>query len=528
MPDLEISRARHLLFSLIPVTVILLAAEVTLRLQGFHFSPEALRVEYSKDGSVRMFQHHLSSRHFVRDPVTIWKPKPSEPPFNSLGYRGEELPEAKAEGEYRILAVGDSNTVGHESSWVNEIPPSIDCRRLGFDKVTVINAGVYGYTSYQGKHHLRRFLRYRPDLVVISFGGNDPSPNSVADKDYVPYRRPPIFAWLGGHVAILDFVEALAFRRSLSRSGVREPVSRVSPDDYRSNLVEMIRLVRQAGAEAVLATRPMVYNYHEVGSSSPMKPYYASTWRVAKEQEVGLIDVDAMADHSWVLFADHAHFNVRGHEFIGAAVAQALTRIVEGRARVASAPKFEPRDAFETATDVVGRTVSRWRSLDENLDRLRRSPAVRALTTAYRSDFATGAGDWGVILRPRKHRGERPEIVDGALCFEPGPAGISLRHETLDLAADGHHMIWMEAVTRSDVTLAIAGSDAAVEDSAVENLYYGGKTDVPIRFFRVLPAGVRTVRIEVHVLRWVDAFCVRRIHFVAIDTSRGEWASHRG
>jgi lysophospholipase L1-like esterase len=40
---------------------------------------------------------------------------------------------------------------------------------------TVVNAGVYGYTSFQGLRRLKQCLDQQPDLVLISFRINDAS-----------------------------------------------------------------------------------------------------------------------------------------------------------------------------------------------------------------------------------------------------------------------------------------------------------------------------------------------------------------
>ena len=206
--ELKISRTRGVVFSLLPLAILLLLFEALLRAAPFRLEVDALLVETADSFEARMFHSHFESKHFVRDPVTFWAPRPSMAPFNSLGYRGEGLPERKEPGEFRVLAVGDSNTLGNQRiSWANELAGALAARRPDAGEVTVINASAYGYASFQGKHHLRRFLKYAPDLVLISFGGNDATPNVVADKDYIPYQPAPIYRWLAG-------------RRSSTRSNI--------------------------------------------------------------------------------------------------------------------------------------------------------------------------------------------------------------------------------------------------------------------------------------------------------------------
>ena len=47
-----------------------------------------------------------------------------------------------------------------------------------------MNAGAYGYTSYQGLLRFQECLNYDPDIVLISFGANDGHQVRTSDRDY--------------------------------------------------------------------------------------------------------------------------------------------------------------------------------------------------------------------------------------------------------------------------------------------------------------------------------------------------------
>ena len=84
-------------------------------------------------------------------------------------------PIAETKSRYRIMAIGDSCTFGlgvnDDQTWPAQLQAKID--KEGYD-AEVINAGVPGYTAYQGMRYLRRDgLKLKPDLVVASFGFND-------------------------------------------------------------------------------------------------------------------------------------------------------------------------------------------------------------------------------------------------------------------------------------------------------------------------------------------------------------------
>lgn len=75
----------------------------------------------------------------------------------------------------RILTLGDSCTFGvgvnDEETWPAQLQKLFDETGI---PVEVINAGVPGYTAFQGKLFLEKFgLKMQPDLVIASFGFND-------------------------------------------------------------------------------------------------------------------------------------------------------------------------------------------------------------------------------------------------------------------------------------------------------------------------------------------------------------------
>ncbi len=526
----KISRTQGIVFSLIPLTVLVLTFEVALRLLPVELDVKALSVETSDSFEVKMFESHFESGHFVRDGVTFWAPRPGTAPFNALGYRGEELAAAKTPGELRILAVGDSNTLGNlRISWANEIARTPEAEALAKGEVTVVNAGAYGYTSFQGKHHLRRFLEYRPDVVLISFGGNDPTPNAVADKDYVAYQPHPIYRWFDGKSAIVDAIEYLAVQWGRSRrpppapSTPGELVSRVSLDDYERNLVDMIETARDAGAVPILLTRPIVYAYQRPDSASPMKSYYHKTLEVAREQDAGLIDVHLMAGTSWVLFDDHSHFNDRGHRLIASYVATALGDLLVGRDYDSEALRFKPGTAGERATDAVKGVVNVWATLERNLERLSENRPDVELEPGYQADFSAGPDGWTTTMLPSKLRDRPPEIRDGALCFsgdgDKTPTVMTLSREGLGLARDLPHLVWVEGESSSDFSIRLfwktrAGA-AFEEESSVSDVFYGDR-GTPIRFFHVLPAGTEGVRIDAYTLRWQAPICFTRVELMSL------------
>ena len=96
--------------------------------------------------------------------------------FNSLGCRGPEYPIPRPAGRRRILAIGDSFTVGvgvHEQDTFSaQLQRRLGERRPGVYEV--INCGVSGYATREERLHYELIgSKYEPEVVLISFVSND-------------------------------------------------------------------------------------------------------------------------------------------------------------------------------------------------------------------------------------------------------------------------------------------------------------------------------------------------------------------
>jgi acyl-CoA thioesterase I len=81
---------------------------------------------------------------------------------------------AKAQGEVRVLAFGDSLTAGYGLPKTDSFPAKLEksLRAQGVN-ATVINAGVSGDTTAGGRARLDWALESKPDLTIIELGAND-------------------------------------------------------------------------------------------------------------------------------------------------------------------------------------------------------------------------------------------------------------------------------------------------------------------------------------------------------------------
>jgi lysophospholipase L1-like esterase len=96
---------------------------------------------------------------------------------NSLGYRGLEVTVPKPPGEFRIVCLGGSTTYtsvvsDHRLSYPAQLQEHL--RAAGFENVTVVNAGLYDYTTWEMLINFQfRVLDLEPDLVIVYHGIND-------------------------------------------------------------------------------------------------------------------------------------------------------------------------------------------------------------------------------------------------------------------------------------------------------------------------------------------------------------------
>jgi len=167
--------------------------------------------------------------------------------INGQGLRADrDYPYAKPPGVRRIVSLGDSYTVGYEVENEETFSQVLE-RELaarGFT-VEVLNAGVSGYSTAEQLLYLEReLLRYEPDVVLVTFYGNDLVDNSRTGlfrledgalvevaHDYVPgggtadfLNTNPVFNFLSEHSDAFVLAKEVATRLAKRRM-VEENVS---------------------------------------------------------------------------------------------------------------------------------------------------------------------------------------------------------------------------------------------------------------------------------------------------------------
>ncbi len=187
---------------------------------------------------------------------------------------------------FTIVTLGDSITKGVRSGVTAEQTfSSLLQSQLGESGISadVVNLGIGGERADQGFQRLDRILELSPDLVTVMYGTND----SYIDKD--------------------------------------KTTSRISVDEYRANLTNIVKQLRSHGIEPVLMTEPRWADEAAVDGSGShpnlsLEPFVVACREVAQGWRVPLVDHFAYwtkarseGTHLRQWTTDNCHPNPDGH-----------------------------------------------------------------------------------------------------------------------------------------------------------------------------------------------------------------------
>ena len=260
MPD-KISRARQALFSFLAVVIFFGIVEVVLRVHDFqfyfNFSADLLGMPVFDMSRFR----RVANRTVEFDREVFWKFKPDQTldargvylkpvRINNRGFRGPDFQVEKRPGSFRIVCLGDSTTFGwsvaDDETYPAQLSTALKKNHPGCD-IEVINLGVTGYTSFQGRQlFLSLGQKLKPDLVIASFGMNDRYPALLSDAEHfsVGTWQPSRVDLLLRRLQIYKLLKAGVVYTQRRRQGLSlDPKTyipklkrKVSESDYRANL----------------------------------------------------------------------------------------------------------------------------------------------------------------------------------------------------------------------------------------------------------------------------------------------------
>jgi len=215
-----------------------------------------------------MWEHENEPYH-REDPELFWTLVPGyvrgDVRINRLGLRGPELLAEKPPDVYRIVLLGDSVTFGFRVAEHETYAARLETHlngehyrypRRGFEHTQVLNAGVTGYSSWQGRKWYEALAsRFAPALVIVMFGYNDHHSATATDREKSAERS------FGGLLRLVRRSAAFRLVTHLLASGPpalrTRPVARVSVPEYRDNVLAIARAVERDGARALFLTVPL-------------------------------------------------------------------------------------------------------------------------------------------------------------------------------------------------------------------------------------------------------------------------------
>jgi tetratricopeptide (TPR) repeat protein len=163
----QFSWARRLLFSLIPVGLLLLVTEGALMLVGVRPVTD-LRDPYVGFASqVPLFEESQASATAGMMTTAYSK---------LVWFNPQTFPRLKPEGTRRLFCLGGSTTFGHPYAdptsyvgWMRELLPVVDSSRHW----EVINVGGVSYASYRVAALMQELVQYQPDVFVVYTAQNE-------------------------------------------------------------------------------------------------------------------------------------------------------------------------------------------------------------------------------------------------------------------------------------------------------------------------------------------------------------------
>ncbi len=332
-PSSPLSLSRKLGFSLLATVLFLLVLEGFFRLPPLS-RPIQLFLD-DRSHARDMVELTEKANFHVPDPVVLWRMRPHvHLPWGkgemtgTWGFRHGD-PRPLRQGGLRVLSMGDSTCFGWGVLGNETYSALLEDALLphyGSDGVQVINAGVPGYTTWQGKRRLAELLPLlRPKVVITYFGTNDMAAAMMEDEER---GRVLVLQQLLRGSALYNALLA-GFRRVITPPHIdaadpRQMVAlydhpRVTPEDFEKNIKEMEDLCARHGATMVEIIpvrlnneRLLHVDANVVTGSYRVEPEPLFQAEVAKG-----VPVEA-------LFVDNDHFTLGGHGIVARMVYQNL------------------------------------------------------------------------------------------------------------------------------------------------------------------------------------------------------------
>jgi lysophospholipase L1-like esterase len=330
---------RTIVFSLLPLVVLLLAVEITLRVASVDVNSTSRQFPINQDinfPDVYNLDRDLFWRFRPGRDVSSKRYSAVTYHINSMGFRGKE---PRMDGEDLIVALGNSCTFGwavrEEYIWTTKLEHSLNESRTN-ESFQVINAGVPGYSSHQGRILCSDLVRnLKPQYLLIMYGWNDhwTAGTGGVDRDVeMPHRYALKAINLLAPLKSFQLLRKLADNTSEQSPEVTintlEGARRVPIEQFRENLSAIVDSARKYSAVPILIVppiSPLSVTTRELQSIH--REYQQIIREVAHSLDVRCVDLQPAFDSAGNLFTDKndpVHFGVEGHELVATKLREAI------------------------------------------------------------------------------------------------------------------------------------------------------------------------------------------------------------
>ena len=382
VPKQRIPIRRKLGFAVVSLVTVLAVLEGMARI----FIPAPASQRFRQINEIVLFLGTQPSDMMLQfDPERFWKLKPGiridDPDnvfwqgtiSNSLGYRCPEFTLKKPADTLRIVCFGDSSTFGigarMNDTWPSQLQQMLqnDVDLAGSPltadgnpvrTVQVINAGVPGYTSYQGLQHMRQELeRLQADIVLASYANNDfwYWDNTTDAQHASSFSGSGVVSGLVSNSRLVGLMKSgIDSARRLTAASeqsaaspnqhwaqsatsnygqsVSEWTRRVPLPAFRENISCMADLCRARGIPLILVRWPD--QPQAAGQWSPRIDYQDVLFDIAAQRQLPIADVVSMfqANQPWSVRTyvpnDIVHVNRDGNRLAAVAARRAVHQIL--------------------------------------------------------------------------------------------------------------------------------------------------------------------------------------------------------
>jgi lysophospholipase L1-like esterase len=287
---------------------------------------------------------------FKKDHDLFWRFRPSrtirseffqgkEYQINGFGIRGPEIPPISR--KIRIVTMGNSCTFGwgipYDQTYAGHLETILNSDTT-LPEVEVINCGIPGYSSFQGRRfQVSDVVDLKSDIILFMYAWNDQwaAADNIPDKDQALPSQSIIDIQ-----NLLARLKIYALMRRLVLATIDDPgqeklikenqVNRVNTTDFYGNLNAMVHFAMSEGTIPILLTSPIpsLEKYYPPGSKSRMhmvhKDYNLQTRTLASNATIPLVDIALEFDMYDNLYddapIDPIHFNAEGHRITAEAI----------------------------------------------------------------------------------------------------------------------------------------------------------------------------------------------------------------